>query len=231
MPTAVVIPVYNEAATIRGLVERVLKHTAMVIVVDDGSTDGSRQRLTGLSVTLLQNVQNRGKGYSLQRGLQHAFSLGARQAITLDGDGQHDPDEIPRILQAAMSHPHSIIIAARLKQRQNAPKVRLLANKIADFWISRAAGYAIVDSQSGFRLYPQKLQQALSSQTNRARGFVFESEILIEAASQGIHSVSIPVESIYPEGGRLSHYQPWSDTWQIVRMIAGRLKGKRSYLK
>ena len=229
MPIAVVIPVYNEATTIRPLVEHVLQHTPLVIVVDDGSTDSSRQQLTGLNVSLLQNAQNMGKGFSLQRGLQHAFSSGAHMAITLDGDGQHNPDEIPRILQTALSYPDRIVIAARLRNRENAPRLRLFANKFADFWVSWAAGYPIVDSQSGFRLYPYQVKDCLDIQANRMNGFGFESELLIEAAEHRIYSISVPVESIYLEGSRVSHYKPWTDTWRIVRMIAGRLIRKRLY--
>jgi hypothetical protein len=152
-------------------------------------------------------------------------------AITLDGDGQHNPDEIPSILEAATSNPDSIIIAARLRNRENAPKLRLFANKFADFWVSWAAGYAIVDSQSGFRLYPHKLMESLHFQVNKAKGFVFESEILIEAAQDNIYSISVPVESIYVEGSRVSYYRPWTDTWRIVRMIAGRLIRRGLYLR
>jgi glycosyltransferase involved in cell wall biosynthesis len=231
MLSAVVIPIYNEAATIRNVVEKALKYSPMVIVVDDGSTDSSEQQLTDLDVTVLQNPQNLGKGFSLQRGLQHAFSLGAHVAITLDGDGQHDPDEIPKILETTMAVPDRIIIAARLRNRQNAPKLRLFANKFADFWASWAAGYPIVDSQSGFRLYPYKLMESPRFQLNKEKGFVFESEILIEAALHKIYSISVPVESIYPEGSRASHYRPWTDTWRIVRMIAGRLIRRRLYFR
>ncbi|MEN8179447.1 MAG: glycosyltransferase family 2 protein [Pseudomonadota bacterium] len=231
MQAAIVIPIYNEAATIRGVVESALKQTPTVIVVDDGSEDDSHRQLEELNVTLLRNPQNMGKGYSLQRGLQHALSLGAQVVISLDGDAQHNPDEISGLLQTAASHPDRIIIAARLKQRENAPKLRLFANKFADFWVSWAAGYPVVDSQSGFRLYPRKALEATHIQISREKGFVFESEILIEAARNRFYSISVPVESIYRAGGRASHYRPWSDTWRIVQMIAGRLMRQGFYLK
>lgn len=231
MQTAVVIPIYNEATTIRSVVESALKQIPTVIVVDDGSEDDSHRQLEELNVTLLRNPHNMGKGYSLQRGLQHALSLGAQLVISLDGDAQHNPDEISGLLQAAGAHPERIIIAARLKQRQNAPKLRLFANKFADFWVSWAAGYPVVDSQSGFRLYPRKALETTHIQVSREKGFVFESEFLIEAARHRIYSISVPVESIYRAGGRGSHYRPWRDTWRIVRMIAGRLMRQGFYLR
>ncbi|MEN8168585.1 MAG: glycosyltransferase family 2 protein [Pseudomonadota bacterium] len=231
MQTAVVIPVYNEARTIRRVVEGALKQTSRVIVVDDGSVDDSHRQLEEMDVTLLRNPHNMGKGFSLQRGLQHALSLGAQLVITLDGDTQHNPAEIPGLLQAAAAHPDRIIIAARLRQRQNAPRLRLFANRFADFWVSWAAGYPVVDSQSGFRLYPRKALEATHIQISPQQGFVFESEFLIEAARHRIYSISVPVESIYRAGGRGSHYRPWRDTWRIVRMIAGRLIRRGLYLR
>jgi hypothetical protein len=134
-------------------------------------------------------------------------------------------------LEAALSNPERIIIAARLMNRESAPRMRLFANNFADFWVSWAAGYPIVDSQSGFRLYPHKVMQALGFRVNKAKCFVFESEILIEAAQHKIYSISVPVESIYHEGSRASHYRPWTDTSRIVRMIAGRLIRRGLYLK
>jgi hypothetical protein len=127
------------------------------------------------------------------------------------------------LLEAAASKPNQIIIAARLKQREQAPKLRLFANQFADFWVSWAAGYPVIDSQSGFRLYPKKVLESVHVQTSRAKSFVFESEILIEAGQHGFYSTSLPVDSIYLQAARMSHYKPWTDTWRIVRMIAGRL--------
>jgi len=161
---SVIIPAYNEAERLPVFLDSVItwcgehEPSFEVIVVDDGSEDDSVGQLQDLDVILLRNPRNMGKGYSLHRGLQHALSLDVQAVITLDGDAQHNPDEISRLLQKAVSHPHRIIIAARLKQRENAPRLRLFANKFADFWVSWAAGYPVVDSQSGFRLF-QNLEE------------------------------------------------------------------------
>lgn len=223
MRTAAVIPVYNEVATIRSVVERTLPHVDQVIVVDDASVDGSAEELAGTGITLLTHSKNLGKGPTIQLGFSYALQQGFDAVITLDGDNQHSPEEIPRLLHAAEEHPNTIIIAARLKQRENAPKLRLFANKFADFWVSWAAGYIVVDSQSGFRLYPSQVLKLLCKRLVKSKGFVFESEILIEAAHNNLYSVSVPIESIYHQEGRHSHYKPWQDTSLIVRMIAGRL--------
>ncbi|MEJ2619955.1 MAG: glycosyltransferase family 2 protein [Candidatus Thiodiazotropha sp.] len=231
MQTAIVIPVYNESATIRDVATAALQQTENVIIVDDGSADDSQSQLEGLKVHLLRHEKNRGKATALQSGFEHASKLNAEAVITLDGDGQHNPAEIPHLIKAAQDNPNCIIIAARLKQRQNAPKLRLFANRFADFWVSWAAGYPVTDSQSGFRLYPTAVLRDVRLNTSKEKGFVFESEIVIEAASHSFYSVSVPVDSIYHIGRRQSHYKPWTDTWRIVRMIAWRLIKRGLYLE
>ena len=231
MQIAVVIPVYNESATIREVATAALQQTENVIIVDDGSSDDCQSQLDGLKVHLLRHEQNQGKATALQSGFDQAIKLNAEMVITLDGDGQHNPAEIPQLIRAAQANPNSIIIAARLKQRHNAPKLRLFANRFADFWVSWAAGYPVTDSQSGFRLYPVDLLRDVRLNTSKEKGFVFESEIVIEAASHNFYSVSVPVESIYHVGRRQSHYKPWTDTWRIVRMIAWRLIKRGLYLQ
>ncbi|MET0027043.1 MAG: glycosyltransferase family 2 protein [Candidatus Thiodiazotropha sp.] len=231
MHTVAVIPVYNEAATIREVVQSTAPYVDEVIVVDDGSSDDSHLQLEGMAVQLIRLEQNRGKAHALQTGFDRALQLNADYVVTLDGDGQHNPQEIPNLISAAQHKPDCIIIAARLKATHNAPRLRLFANRFADFWVSWAAGYPVSDSQSGFRLYPSALLREVRLDTTRERGFVFESEIVIEAASHSFYSVSIPVESIYHSGRRQSHYKPWTDTWRIVRMIAWRLIRRGLYLQ
>ncbi|MFC1602093.1 glycosyltransferase family 2 protein [Pseudomonadota bacterium] len=226
----VVIPAFNEAATIRALVKRVLLQVEQVIVVDDGSTDGTSAELADLDVTVLNNAQNSGKAASLQHGFRYALQQGCKVVITLDGDGQHAPEEIPRLLEAATDRPNYIIVAARLINREAAPPLRLFANKFADFWVSWASGYPVVDSQSGFRLYPAALLENVVQMDFKAEGFVFESKIFIEAAKQHFYSVVVPVESIYLPDRRESHYRPFSDTSRIVFMIAWQLFKRAGYL-
>lgn len=223
---AIVIPAYNESATIVDVVKRARAQSARVIVVDDGSVDGTADLLAGLDVTVLRNAENSGKGASIFNGVQHALAEGAEAVITLDGDGQHQPEDIPRVLTAARIYPGSIIVASRLRKTENAPPLRLFANRFANFWVSWAAGYWVPDSQSGFRLYPRAAFEAVQVPHTRERSFVFESEILIEAAWQGIKSEPVPIDSVYFEAARHSHYKPTEDTMRIVRMIAGRLLRK-----
>lgn len=226
---AVVIPAYNEAATIRDVVIRVLEQCPWVIVVDDGSSDDTVAHLDGLNVTVLRNTRNEGKAASLWKGMCHALDKGAEAVITLDGDGQHDPADIPRLIAAATANPHAIIIAARLKNREAAPRSRLFANNFADFWISWAAGQWVHDSQSGFRLYPAALLRTLTPRKDRRYGFVFESEVLIIGVRRGFRTLSVPVASIYQVGARPSHFRPVADISLIVRMVAWKLFTRGGY--
>ena len=219
----VLIPAYNEAATIRDLAKRALRESPHVLVVDDGSTDGTARQLEGLPVTVLANERNLGKAAALWKGLDHARALGAKRVVTLDGDGQHCPEDIARLLHAAERFPGAIVIGARLHDRENFPPRRYYANQFARFWISWAAGYAIADTQSGFRVYPCELFARLTHHDVSWGRFVFESEILIAAGALGIRSVAVPIPGIYPPLARASHFRPVADIARIVLMVAGRL--------
>jgi glycosyltransferase involved in cell wall biosynthesis len=195
----------------------------LVIVVDDGSTDGTAAALAGLDVVLLRNAANLGKAASLRRGADEALQRGAQPVVTLDGDGQHCPEDIPLLLGAWRAAPECLVIGSRLHGRHLIPAARYWANRVANFWISLAAGYAIADSQSGFRVYPARLLREARVRCDRARCFVFESEILIEAARLGVRARSVPVQVVYGERARASHFRPVLDIARIVRMVAWRL--------
>ena len=155
--------------------------------------------------------------------MQAAIDSGAEAVITLDGDGQHRPEDIPALVRAAENYPGLIIVGSRLHQGEEIPKARLRANRVANFWISWAAGYPIKDSQSGFRLYPVALLRELNLNTGIRHGFVFESEILIEAANRGVRSVAIDIPAIYSEELRSSHFRPVADITSITLMVGSRL--------
>lgn len=218
-----IIPAYNEAGTIRRVATRTLHYIERVVVVDDGSTDQTVASLRELPVTMLRHTQNLGKSAALRRGMQYAVAQGASAIITLDGDGQHDPADIPALLAMHRRNPRAIVVAARRRHRHTIPRLRVLAQRIADFWISVAAGCAITDSQSGFRLYPVSAWTAAGWPCDSASGFVFESEILIEAGRSGIPIRSVPVSAIYGRHLRQSHFQSGRDIAAIARMVAGKI--------
>lgn len=226
-----VIPAYNEAGTLRAIATGVLAHVPRVIVVDDGSTDGSAATLDGLPVQLIRHDTNLGKSRSLADGIRAALALGADAVVTLDGDGQHRPQDLPRLLEEAMRDPQAIVIGSRLHDKASIPPARYRANRFANFWIAWAAGYPLDDSQSGFRIYPAALLHDLSEHMQSLPGFVFESEILIHGGARGITSRAVPIPAIYSAATRPSHFRPVYDIALIVLMVARRLLARGMHLR
>jgi UDP:flavonoid glycosyltransferase YjiC (YdhE family) len=222
-----VIPAYNEAGTIRAVASHTLKHLDRVVVVDDGSIDRTVDCLRELPVTVIRHPHNLGKAAALWRGMQYAMTEGAAAVLTLDGDGQHDPDDIPALITLHRCDPSAIIIGARLHHSRRIPWLRLLANRVANFWVSWAAGQRIHDSQSGFRLYPTSLLNAAGSRCDPTSGFAFESEILIEAGRMGIPIRVVPVSTTYGRHLRQSHFRQVHDVARITRMVTRKLLAKR----
>jgi UDP:flavonoid glycosyltransferase YjiC (YdhE family) len=225
--SVVVIPAYNEAGTIGAVAARALAQVPDVIVVDDGSRDGTAEALQNVPVKILRHDRNLGKAAALWSGMQEAIARGATAIITLDGDGQHEPESIPALLALHRRNPDAIIIGSRLHDGRAIPMARYLANRVANFWLSWAAGQPIADSQSGFRLYPAILLSSLALSCDRTKGFVFESELLIEAGRRGIPIRSIPVSAVYGRHLRRSHFRQVRDIARITRMVARKLLARR----
>ena len=217
----VVIPALNEERAIRSVVEDALRYCAMVIVIDDGSSDRTSDVVSDLPIERMRHAEPQGKAIALRDGFRRALELGAEGVLTMDGDGQHAASDLPRLLDAARRYPNHIVIGARLLDKDAQPDKNRIGNQQADFWVSWACGQRIVDTQSGQRFYPRSaIEIALALPHD---GFVFESEILIECAARGIRSVSVPIASRYEEDRRASHFKPFRDVTRITRMIAWRL--------
>jgi len=217
----VVIPALNEVRAIRAVVSDALAHCGNVIVVDDGSSDGTSAAIADLPVERIRHEQPLGKARALQDGFRRALERGASGVLTMDGDGQHAAADLPRLLAAAEKFPDHIVIGARLLERDAQPGKNRFGNAQADFWVSWACGQRIVDSQSGQRYYPRTVAQLAIDMPEQ--GFVFESAILIEAARRGIATLSVPIAASYADDRRASHFKPLRDVTQITRMIAWRL--------
>lgn len=223
---AVVIPALNESLRIRGVVEGALAECDRVIVIDDGSDDGTADCVADLPVTLLRHARRMGKGASLRDGFREALRMGAAAVITMDGDGQHLAADIPRMLAAANRHPGCIVIGARLRKRAQQPTYRRLANEFGDWGIAWGCGFRIADTQSGQRLYPASVA-ALDNVPGE--DFVFEAQILISASRRlGVRAVSIPIESRYAGAGavekfRKSHFRPLHDLYRITSHVVAQV--------
>jgi glycosyltransferase involved in cell wall biosynthesis len=217
MRWSIVIPALNERATLRGLVAQLVATGADVVVVDDGSTDGTAESLDGLPVTLLRHPVRQGKGAALKDGFAAALARGADAVMTMDADGQHSPADVVRLLAASRAHPGCLVIGARTIGRERQPPLRHLANTLADWCVSWASGQRVLDSQSGHRVYPRAAAQLAGGLDST--GFDFEAEILIASARAGLRWVAVPIEARYAPGLRRSHFAPIRDAWRIARRV------------
>ena len=221
---AVVIPALNEALRIREVVEGALRQCPNVILVDDGSDDGTAEAVADLPLTVLRHATRLGKGAGLRDGFAEALRRGFDAVIAMDGDGQHSADDIPRLLAAGNRYPGWIVIGARLRKRANQPTHRRLANHFGDWGIAWGTGYQLADSQSGQRLYPADVC-TLGCSGIPGEDFVFEAQLLMSASQQlGTRCVSVPIEARYSEvhgapNFRPSHFRPLRDLWRITSHI------------
>ena len=221
---AVVIPALNEALRIREVAEGALRQCPNVILVDDGSDDGTAEAVADLPLTVLRHATRLGKGAGLRDGFAEALRRGFDAVIAMDGDGQHSADDIPRLLAAGNRYPGWIVIGARLRKRANQPTHRRLANHFGDWGIAWGTGYQLADSQSGQRLYPADVC-TLGCSGIPGEDFVFEAQLLMSASQQlGTRCVSVPIEARYSEvhgapNFRPSHFRPLRDLWRITSHI------------
>jgi glycosyltransferase involved in cell wall biosynthesis len=217
MRWTVVIPALNERATLRGLVLELLPICGDIVVVDDGSTDGTADTLADLPVTLVRHAQRQGKGAALKDGFTVALARGAEAIMTMDADGQHAPADCARLMAAWRAHPDCLVIGARTIGRERQPALRHLANTIADWFVSWASGQRVLDSQSGHRVYPRAAAEIACRLPST--GFDFEAQILISCARDGIGWVAVPIEARYAPGLRRSHFAPVKDAWRITKSV------------
>jgi len=212
----VVMPTYNNATTLLDVIQRVLPLGLPVIVVDDGSTDATRQLLQDANlqgVTVVTHDVNRGKGKALVTGFKHAMAAGYNYAVTIDSDGQHYPEDIPLLLQALPADHDALVVGERDMNQPNMPQGNTRANKFSNFWFTLQTGLRLGDTQTGFRLYPLHRLRWLGLTTSR---YEAELEMLVFAAWHGTPIIPVKVRVYYPpQGERVTHFRPIMDFARI----------------
>ncbi|WP_262247218.1 DUF2062 domain-containing protein [Parapedobacter soli] len=209
----VIIPTYNNAKTLPRVVDGVLRYTSRIIVVNDGSTDATSRILatyTGLSIINLPH--NRGKGYALRIGFSQARALGFDCAITIDSDGQHFPEDIPKFVHDIETNGTALLIGDRNMEQEGIPGKSSFGNRFSNFWFRFETGISLSDTQSGFRLYPLQQLQAIRFYTTK---FEFEVEVIVKAAWRGIAVRNVPIRVLYDPAERVSHFRPFRDFTRI----------------
>ncbi|KGO35414.1 glycosyl transferase [Desulfobulbus sp. Tol-SR] len=226
MRAAVVIPVYNHRERVAEVVRQAMALGLPVLVVDDGSTDGTAAVLATLAgITVLRHPVNLGKGAALLTGFA-AAAPNCDWALTIDGDGQHNPADGTALLAAAGRGDRVIVVGRRQGMSGlHVPWTSRFGRLFSNFWVRAAGGPLLADSQSGFRLYP--LPETLNLDV-RARRYQFEVEVLVRACRRGLATVEVPVQVVYqPKGVRVSHFRPWLDFGRnsatFARLICSRL--------
>lgn len=213
MPSvSVVIPCFNEARSIAALVKSVQATIPTVFVVDDGSTDDTASEADSAGAIVLKSQHNQGKGAALRTGLQRAFKDGFAFAVTMDGDGQHDPEDLPVFMEAIATDDADLVVGNRMADASSMPWVRRRVNRWMSRRLSRRAGRDLPDTQCGYRLI------RLSSWTDldlRTSGFEIESEMLLTFLKAGRQVRFVPVRTIYKE--EQSKIHPVRDTIRWFR--------------
>ncbi len=208
----VVIPTYNNRATVADVVRRALGVAETVIVVDDGCTDGTVDLLAGLPIVLVRHKRNRGKGVALRSGFEKAHELGYTHALTIDSDAQHYPEEAPKLVEASRRDPDALVIGVRDMSGLHVPTISTFGRQFSNFWMRLATGVEAHDTQSGFRVYPLRHITRIACFSRR---FTFECEVLVRAAWGGCPIISVPIAVHYPpKAERVSHFNP---VWDNVR--------------
>lgn len=213
-PICAIIPAYDAAATVGQVVRGALKYLPCVLVADDGSVDGTGRIATEAGATVITIKKNRGKGHALKQLFQSAMEKGYDAVISLDADGQHDPEDIPIFLRAHQENPEDLILGSRMREKDKIPRGRYNSMHIARFFVSLAANQYIEDTQCGFRLYPLGLIRKL---TLTAERYTTETEILIKAGDSGTTVRQVPIRAIYENN--VSHFRTVLDVDDITAYI------------
>lgn len=207
----VVIPAYNAEDTVGDVVRGARKHLPVVIVADDGSSDGTARVAAGAGAEVIRIPENRGKGNSLRALFAEAGRRGFSAVVALDADGQHDPDDIPRFLAAHGENPGAILVGSRMGSAGAIPVHRYNSMVVARFYICLAANRYIDDTQCGFRLYPLAPLESIALRKER---YVTETELLIKAGDSGAPVRSLPIRAVYRPGQK-THFRSVPDVAAI----------------
>lgn len=197
MDVAVVIPVYNEAGAIGGVIEEVRAHGyEIIIVVDDGSDDETYYIVAAYDVLVIRHKINRGKGAAVKTGIMAANFLDVDAVVTMDGDGQHDPADIQFLVRPILENKSDAVLGSRLLNRGNMPFVKVIANGVGNFFSWLFYGILVSDSQSGFRAYSRYAALVIDTKADK---YEYDSKVIREIKNNRLRFTEVPVHTRYTE--------------------------------
>ena len=228
MQRAYLIPAYQASRSLKQVLTdlRALDPEGALLVVDDGSTDGTGDIARAAGIDVVTHDHNLGKGMALKSGFAWLAERGFETAVTVDADGQHRAEDAVRLAKHEAS-PRAIVLGIRDMKGAGAPGPSQFSNRFSNWWVSLFAGQTLSDTQCGLRRYPLHSTLALGSD---ARGYGFECDMLVRAARRGIPIVEVPVQVYYPpKAERVSHFHVVTDPARIVvRLVHTALTVKRT---
>lgn len=212
---AVAIPAFDAAESVAQVVRRALAMGAVVVVIDDGSRDETGDAARACGVPVLTHPVNFGKGRALRTAFDHLFADGYDAVVTIDADGQHPPEELPKLL-ASWNEGADLVLGTRAHLFAAMGRVRRASNGTSSWLISHVAGATLPDCQTGFRLYTRRLIETIGFPEPR---FEAESAVLVRAVRQGFRVVGVPVRLDKADGRATSHYRPVVDSLRIAGAV------------
>lgn len=214
---AVTIPAYQAARWVEPVITGVLAQRGAVLVIDDGSTDGTGDVARRAGAEVVRVPENRGKGHALRLAFKTLFDRGAEAVVTLDADGQHMPTEIPKLIDTWATSRAQLVLGTRDHLYAGMSPLRRFANTLSSRIISAVAGRTMLDIQTGFRLYSRELIDAVGFPEPR---FEAESAVVVRTLRSGMAIATVPIELAVVDGRQSSHYRPLVDSGRIARAVA-----------
>ncbi len=205
------IPAFNEVRTVGDVVRGAAAHVAHVLVVDDGSTDGTGEAAAAAGAEVMRLDRNEGKGTAIRAGLSRVLQGEATHVLFMDGDMQHRPEEIPALLSEAAATGAAMVIGERVFVKREMPPSRYWANVIGSWALATLMGVDLHDTQSGFRVVRTDVLRRISLE---ATGYEFETELVVKLARRGARIARVPIKAVY--GGQSSKIRPVRDTSRNV---------------